>query len=564
MMNTTHKSPHDESDEALDRVICAATVQPPPLDVKNRVIEVAAAFASGHHARMRPATRRSWLILASAAAAISAACLIAFLLLPSASVGWADVSAAVKSQKWIRATVTWSGKQSSMWLSPERQVWAFRTDNWFIFSDGRQRAKYEYRTRDKQIAKMPLGEEDERRVLPVDYLSQGPWLFGTERVVSQKRREVTEAGKKWIEFEMVFWRGDMKLGTLRVDPETRLPVYLLLRSPTDSTKSMKYDFDYPADGPADIYALGVPAGITVDDRMPSEESLRVLRAIAASRARIGDFRLVVAASPGRGSYIVWRKGDRWRIDICVPQNQTNRANGTAKPPDGRGWGDPFAEQLSLCWLGPLYICDGRTAYKNADPRALHEEPRPGAQGAKPITWQRAPHAAPRDLLSGEGLGHMDGAGNVKIVSLVYPDLSPKPGFGFEYDAHPADSPGCVLIKSSASLPGTTTGHEWYYIDPAKGYAVVRAEFFRLPANATADPKATSERQSIRMEDFQQSPQGFWYPKVIHQTTPSWHGPGQTAGAQVSYNHSTVHYHFDFGVALPDSLFVIDGAGGPNE
>ena len=161
---------------------------------------------------------------------------------------------------------------------------------------------------------------------------------------------------------------------------------------------------------------------------------------------------------------------------------------------------------------------------------------------------------------------MDGAGNVKIVSLVYPDLSPRPAFGFEFDPHPADAPGCVLIKRSAQLAmkEPTVGHEWYYIDPAKGYAVVRAELFNLRASTPADPKAAPVRQSIRLEDFQQSPQGFWYPKVIHNTTPSWHGPGQTAGEQVSYDHSTVHYRLDVGVALPDSLFVIDGAGGPKE
>jgi hypothetical protein len=103
----------------------------------------------------------------------------------------------------------------------------------------------------------------------------------------------------------------MTHGTLRVDPETQLPVSLLLRSPTDATKSQKWAFDYPADGPTDIYALGVSAGTKIDDQMPSEECLRALHAIAASRARIGDFRLVVAEASGLAGHIVWRKGDRW-------------------------------------------------------------------------------------------------------------------------------------------------------------------------------------------------------------------------------------------------------------
>lgn len=83
------------------------------------------------------------------------------------------------------------------------------------------------------------------------------------------------------------------------------------------------------------------------------------------------------------------------------------------------------------------------------------------------------------------------------------------------------------------------GHEWYYLDPTKGYAVIRAELFNLPADAPADAKADSGRQTIRLEDYQISPQGFWYPRVIHNP------------------RVTVHYHFDFRVALPDWLFAID-------
>ena len=70
-------------------------------------------------------------------------------MLPSASVGWADVMKAIKSQKWIRASGihqrdnrTW---KSTMWLSPKLEVWAFHdTDDWFLFFDGRRQEKYEY------------------------------------------------------------------------------------------------------------------------------------------------------------------------------------------------------------------------------------------------------------------------------------------------------------------------------------------------------------------------------------------------------------------------------------
>ena len=76
--------------------------------------------------------------------------------------------------------------------------------------------------------KTPLGEEDASRVFPVGDLSQNktvlsPWLFGSEKILSQQRREGTEAGKKWIEFQLVLWRDESNQAMLRVDPETRLP-----------------------------------------------------------------------------------------------------------------------------------------------------------------------------------------------------------------------------------------------------------------------------------------------------------------------------------------------------
>ena len=576
-MKPNRAAPRDESDDALDRAIRAATAESPPVEIKQRVIESAALFTPSSHSRWWRRRRHSWFVAASAALAVSGACVIAFLLMPSSSVALEDVRTAVKSQSWIRVARTGDNHPGTTWLSPERQVWAFRTNNWFIFTDGRERAKYEYRTGRERIEKMALSEEDTQLVSAVDYVSQGLWLFGTERVVSQERREFKEAGKKWIEFDMVLWRGDMNLGTLRVDPETRLPVYLLLRSQTDAKKSMKYDFTYLDAGPADIYALGVPAETKIDDRMPPKDAQRVLEAIAASRARIGDFRLVVAEirdgqRGGPDGLIVWRKGDRWRIDKCKVENESAR---TAKPPDGQGWGDPFIEKLKLSWLGPLYLCDGRTVYVN--PKIVgrrFEEPRAGTKDAIPITWQRAEHIAPRDLLSGEGLGSMNFAFRVKIASMVYPDLSPIQGWGFEYDPRPPAMPGCVLIKRSAQTTlldaknEPIVGHEWYYLDPTKGYAVVRVELFNL-SGAPADPTTAPGRTIIRLEDFQQSPQGqqlpqrFWYPSTrlesqVELDTPRRPAAKQKSGHEVPYLHAiTTHYHFDFNVALPDELFVMD-------
>src|SRR5262245_18334244 len=122
-MNANRELPQDESDDALDRLIRAATAQPPPLEVKQRVIEIAAALTPSSGALRWRGRRRSWF-LAAAAATVAAACVVAFLVLPSSSLGWEDVTKAVKSQPWIRATPTWEDGKSTMWLSPQRRIWA--------------------------------------------------------------------------------------------------------------------------------------------------------------------------------------------------------------------------------------------------------------------------------------------------------------------------------------------------------------------------------------------------------------------------------------------------------
>jgi hypothetical protein len=333
---------------------------------------------------------------------------------------------------------------------------------------------------------------------------------------------------------------------------------------------MRYDYTYSGDGPADIYALGVPAGTKIDDRMPPKDAARVLEAIAAGRARIGDFRLVVAELRERprdnspGGFIVWRKGDRWRIDMCDRENQAG--DRTAKPPDGQGWGDPFLEKLKLSWAGPLYLCDGQTVYRNAN---LPWQ-RSGKKDANPVAWKREEQIAPRDLLSGEGRARVGLASNVKIASLVYPDLSSVKDF--EFDPRPPAMPGCVLIKWSAlgNVKPMMTYPQWYYLDPTKGYAVVRVEQFEIPPGAPADPLTARWRETTRLEDFQQSPQsqqlpqGFWYPRTVLRSEVDLEPRFQKGAPEVRHSSFTVHYHIDFNVALPDSLFAMDEASKPGK
>lgn len=481
---------------------------------------------------------------------VAGAVLIALLAFPSPTIGWADVTKAIQSQKWIRGTFTYpAGDRANMWLSPERQIWASRGGRDFLFFDGRERAKYEYFG--GAIFKSPLGEEDAGRVLPMDALSQdkdaiGPWLFGSVKIVDQERREVMEGGKKWIEFHLVLFPGKANQATLRVDPETRLPVYLFVTSPDDASLAHRWDFDYPEDGPTDIYALGVPREAKIDDRMPSDEAQRLFDAMAASRAMIGDFRLMVAEDEEDRIFIVSRKGDRWRVDVCHGLDPR-------EPAVDQAVSDWFAELLKRSTPIPLYICDGKTVYRN---------PSLGRSTEKDVRWRKVGrYVAPQDLMSVGWLRYtgLAFASYVKLWELVYPDLTPAGSTPFELDRRPPDAPGCVLTKRFSLSTGGTAWHEWCYVDPAKGHAVVRAELFYVPADTPPDPESCTEHWSMRMEDFRQTTNGLWYPTVLRNTGFVVDHEDEMAGRRPAPRTITVYYHMDCDVDLPDSLFTIDDA-----
>ncbi len=501
-------------------------------------------------------------VVAGFLSTMGAAALIVLWLLPQPSIGWEDVAKALRSQEWIRGTRTLAGdEKATMWISPKRETWAFRLGGGTCyFYAGRQRTKYEYRGGNRPIIKLPLGEEDVQKVLPLDAIAQdqgaiGPWLFGTEKIISQRRREISDPDRTWIEFDLVLWRGEANRATLRVDSQTRLPVHLVLRSPEDATKIYKWEFDYPAEGPGDIYALGVARDTKIVDRIPSREALQVLDAMSAGRDRIGDFRLIVSRQgsdlddvlTSHPAAVVSRKGSRWRIDSCPKHG---RPNPPIIRPDGQSWGSWFEARLAENPPNPLYVCDGTAVWKNTNLL-------PGRRVGD-IQFELSRRVAPQDLMSGEGLGTMQLAPNVKFASLIYPDLFPKPGWPFEFDANPAEAPGMVIIKRAAELASAVplVAHEWYYIDPAKGHAVVRAELFTLPKGEPADPQKTQLRQSIRMENFQKSPEGVWYPTIVWNKQPAARINAQ--GREVIQSRQyVIRYHFDFDADLPDSLFQID-------
>ena len=398
--------------------------------------------------------------------------------------------AAVDSKPWVHARA--ADGLSEMWQGNRPPCWAFKTRDRVMYWDEKERAKYEFRFGQNTMSKYPLAPGELDRILLIENSAGGeprvgPWLFGTERIVSQSQREVVENGRRWIEFQLVLARGAARQAMLRVDPQTMLPVSLTSRVSENQSPTSVWVFDYPDNGPQDVYALGVPRGVTVDAHLLAADVQHVLDGMAASRDKFGNFHAIVATESNRyalPTYLVWRKQDRWRIDTTSPAEIARCAPFAARGPGLERLVEKAAgasTDLSLVRL------------RRAQPSiAMPAIPIPNRSPGSP-----AESIAPPALMSGDRSSGLPDW--VRVPHLVYPDLTPQPGWGFEFEPAAADAPGCALLKISANLATTEPmkAHEWYWIDPAKGFAVVRCERFNLPADVPPGPDQFAMGQSLR-------------------------------------------------------------------
>ena len=148
-------------------------------------------------------------------------------------------------------------------------------------------------------------------------------------------------------------------------------------------------------------------------------------------------------------------------------------------------------------------------------------------------------------------------GGVCFVGLLFPDLRPKPDLDFEFVAAPTDGPaGCVLWKHSSGLTDGSRGHQWCYLDPKLGYAVVRSESFHSSLDDNAASPAASAKLFVRtLDGFERSLQGWWHPARVVETRVTV--DPATGERKSDGDPAVTSYHFDFSAEIPDELFVID-------
>ena len=315
-----------------------------------------------------PRIKRAWLAGAGAAAVV----LIALLFsLQPAGIAWSQVAEAVRAMPWIHIKAIYGkGEWRETWISFPRNVAAMRGGNMVRYDDYRSEIGYEYDSQDRKLFRLSAPDHGGKEFKSGEGIFQaifrGDAIRGDDivgpRLIKQRQRTVSEQGRRWILYELDL--GDPSDNdpnhtgsvVIRVNPETKRPDLVTL---TRGKEKMQATFDYPAEGPADIYALGVPRDARVEDRMPPPDLDRIIKIVQQNRRDFGDYLAIAGGYYRDESYIVHLircKGDEFRVDEGIGDTRH-----VASGDEMEKWWQGRGKEILLAGAA---LCDGRRVYEH--------------------------------------------------------------------------------------------------------------------------------------------------------------------------------------------------------
>jgi hypothetical protein len=327
----------------------------------------------------------------------------------------------------------------------------------------------------------------------------------------------------------------MRVTTRRPDVQTRNEVVI--------------QFDYPDEGPADIYALGVPRSAKADDRVPVGDLAQIVAANRAGREGLtsycavvtegwsGEPRNLLEVLPQR----LWKKGDRWRLEWPMPAREQLEAikamraaakRAAAEVPADFGTSAWWRKYLAELNMTPIKLCDGKMIYY--------------AEGPSTDSWKWKPVGRAEPLAQGLARAYA-------VEGYAYPSLPVPSEYGTgTLDLHPKDGPpGTVLLTVRATRDyGAGAYHiQRFWLDPSRGYVTCRHELDGLKQTEGEAAKKSAVKDVYVMEDFRRSPKGVWYPTVVRRKNASDRNDDGVFETDQVYR-----FWLDFDVEMPDSLF----------
>lgn len=566
-------NPYELTDERLSELLgqCDREIPVPSAPFAER-LRTAVLDQTQPQVRSAQPRRPRWWALGRLAIAVGVAAvvLVAFWLRTPAT--WAQVQEALGSKPWIRLRSKLDdGKSNECWISIPQQKIAFRAGPTARYTDLRKDVQFDYEDLRGTVVRAPYrpiqSPDSWFALFQQLMLGKNPSMdeLGHAKVLESRGRKVVENGKEWLDVELTLqedvadpaFRSVARI-EFRIDPATNLPhsttVALLVPGPNSSPEGQRQfvmEIDYPAEGPADIYALGIPGDAKLEDRVPAADVAVALKALATGRRQFDPYFAIAFEATGSfdkpydrmPTCLVWRRGNQVRAEICLPFEQVPPYSEKPANVDDLTW---WKQQLKHFRCLPSVVCDGKKSY-TADWGL------PDSQGNQLVTaWK------PLSVIRrGESLGEI----HISPVRGNFPEFFAYPlvestdttTVDLEPTATP-ETPHCSLLTYRVTRPVTGAYKRTRYsLDRDRGYAAtrMRSDELEIPRQQAIEQDLCVEEQ-YSLRNFQRTPTGFWYPTlVVREIAKEAKQPGAERVFEV--NVSTA-FLLDFNAAMPDSLF----------
>jgi hypothetical protein len=441
--------------------------------------------------------RRIWLARVGGGllvGATAAALFLGLIVLRPAS-AWAQLAEAVRKQAWVHVVMKGPEGQAvaESWFSSVNKVAAGPTQGGTLFLDLGQNKLQRYDEKEKTIYVSEPTPLDREALVLLDTIFQAI-ANGKDskkggdavvvKLVGQSQREIEEGDKRWTEHVLDFEHPQRTppqfRQVFRVPAGEQLPTRMTQELVVDGkTVSRRVcDFDYPAEGPADLFAMDVPRDAKVVDLRANDSLKSLLAEFNQQRDRpLEPFSATVLESlpefewkeilyarrlrkDGRGLLIEQVFGE----DFMNARRQVQR--GELQIPDG-------ADRV-LWWKGEVAKMDAGLSH-------LHEA---GHVHAEANEYNNNPLQAGYQPLSGFAA---DGTSRKSRLTL-----NPKPAVG------PSD---CVMVTAENVATGEKEQVFWF--DPSRGHMIVRRESHQRA-------KPSDWIQTTIIDRAERSPKGRWY------------------------------------------------------
>ncbi|MHC4623131.1 MAG: hypothetical protein ACYS4W_04440 [Planctomycetota bacterium] len=423
----------------------------------------------------------------AAAAVITTAVLVGLYLfggsIDPAARAFGQVTQAVENMPWVAVSGTSQVTPNSLkvFISPRHQIRAVITQEGRVFwSDFLKRQRKVYEPQDNTLTisyEYDSGGFDIEDESPWSYLSLmiAPELWEGAAVT---RRSETVQGRQTDVYEIT--RSEPQ-GTVyfivRADPLDHLPITITVKAVSadgHTAEFIKFCCDYPQQGPADVYELGVPRDAKVIDELPRPGAEELLEICRKYRSNFTSYVIIV----------MLESGSRIRqIDISYINGDTFKA--------GR-----YYKAIGYCYT-----------FEGKDEIRLSEKIAEGFDSL--LDWIRSENEM---MLMSVDL--WDGEYSHWMTRNEQPSYRKSRNIGSRRDiygyAWPYAQPAGAIIEDEYSSENNYVclrAHgSRFYFDPEHDYVCMRREY--LQDHDDADQRHNLIRQVTQLA---QTEEGWWYP-----------------------------------------------------